>query len=59
MVITKEMQERLLNNYMKEHNVDECNGFIDGMESLIEAINKYKQEEKRLFKSETVVVKKD
>ena len=41
MIITKEQQERILQKYINEkHNTDECIGFIDGINSTIELINK-------------------
>ena len=41
MIITKEQQEALISNYVKQkHNQDECIGFIDGVEKLMELINK-------------------
>jgi NTP pyrophosphatase (non-canonical NTP hydrolase) len=40
MIITKEQQEALVYNYVKEkRNADECIGFIDGVEKTIELIN--------------------
>lgn len=46
MIITKEQQEALINNYIKEkHSRDECIGFIDGVEeimNLISILNKEK-----------------
>jgi hypothetical protein len=46
MIITKEQQEALINNYIKEkHSNDECIGFIDGVEeimNLISILNKEK-----------------
>ena len=39
MLITKEQQEALLDNYIKEkHSKDEVCGFIDGMQKLMELI---------------------
>jgi len=41
MIITKEHQEAMVLNYVKEgHNSDECMGFIDGMNEMFELINK-------------------
>jgi len=40
MIITKEQQEAWLTNYAKDHNTDECYGFIDGMNKAIEVISK-------------------
>lgn len=40
MAITKEQQEALVNNYVKEkHTQEECIGFIDGVEKSMSAIN--------------------
>jgi hypothetical protein len=39
MLITKEQQEALLEDYIKrKHSQDECIGFIDGMNAVIELI---------------------
>jgi hypothetical protein len=41
MLITKEQQEALISNYAKQkHNVDECSGFIDGMQAILNLIDK-------------------
>jgi hypothetical protein len=40
MLITKEQQEALVEQYMKNHNADECNGFIDGMVAMLDLIIK-------------------
>ena len=41
MLITKEQQEALVDEYVKQkHNTDECIGFIDGVEAIINLINK-------------------
>lgn len=40
MIITKEQQEALINNYIKEkHSNDECIGFIDGVEEIMNLIS--------------------
>ena len=42
MLITKEQQEALINNYAKEnHSQDECLGFIDGVEKAMELVEKF------------------
>lgn len=39
MLITKEQQEALVDKYIKEkHNQDECVGFIDGLDAILELI---------------------
>jgi hypothetical protein len=39
MIITKEHQEELVSNYIKEkHNQDECIGFIDGLNKALELV---------------------
>ena len=39
MLITKEQQEALIDNYIKErHTQDECIGFIHGVEKTMELI---------------------
>lgn len=41
MIITKEEQEALITKYVKDkHTTDECIGFIDGIEALLELIVK-------------------
>jgi hypothetical protein len=41
MLITKEQQEALIYKYIKEkHNQDECIGFIDGIEAILELLIK-------------------
>lgn len=41
MIITKEQQEFLLDEYIrKHHNQDECSGFIDGMNAMMELVDK-------------------
>jgi hypothetical protein len=41
MLITKEQQEALICKYIKEkHNQDECIGFIDGIEAILELLIK-------------------
>jgi hypothetical protein len=44
MLITKEQQDALLDKYIKEkHNQDECTGFIDGLNAMLELISKIEQ----------------
>ena len=39
MIVTKEHQEALVSNYVKEkHNADECLGFIDGLNKALELV---------------------
>ena len=39
MIVTKEHQEALVSNYVKEkHNTDECIGFIDGLNAALELV---------------------
>ena len=39
MIITKEHQEALVSNYVKEgHSTDECIGFIDGLNKALEQV---------------------
>ena len=41
MIITKEQQEALISNYVNQkHNQDECIGFIDGVQKVMELISK-------------------
>jgi hypothetical protein len=40
MLITREQQQALIDNYVKQkHNTDECIGFIDGIESICKLID--------------------
>lgn len=44
MLITKEQQEALVDKYIREkHNQDECIGFIDGLNAILELISKTEQ----------------
>jgi hypothetical protein len=39
MIVTKEHQEALVSNYVKEkHNADECIGFIDGLKAALDLV---------------------
>jgi hypothetical protein len=39
MLVTREQQEAVLNNYVNQgKNYDECQGFIDGMEAMFNLI---------------------
>ena len=41
MIVTKEQQEALIENYIKDkHNLDECTGFISGVYKTMELIDK-------------------
>jgi hypothetical protein len=41
MLITKEQQEAILAKYVREkHNTDECIGFIDGVNAVLELMVK-------------------
>lgn len=41
MIITKEHQETMVNNYRKEgHNEFECMGFVDGLNKMLELVDK-------------------
>jgi len=41
MIVTKEQQEAILDKYIKEkHNLDQCDGFIDGINATLELVNK-------------------
>jgi hypothetical protein len=45
MLITKEQQEALVDNYIREkHNQDECIGFIDGLAAMLELIERLDKE---------------
>lgn len=44
MIITKEQQEALVDKYIREkHSQDECIGFIDGLNAMLELISKIEQ----------------
>ncbi len=44
LIRTKEQQEALIRKYIKEkHNQDECIGFIDGIEAILELLVKIKK----------------
>ncbi len=44
MLITKEQQEALVDKYIREkHNQDECIGFIDGLNAMLELISNIEQ----------------
>ena len=44
MLITKEQQEALVDKYIREkHSQDECIGFIDGLNAMLELISKIEQ----------------
>lgn len=44
MLITKEQQEVLVDKYIREkHSQDECIGFIDGLNAMLELISKIEQ----------------
>ena len=46
MLITKEQQEALVDKYIREkHNQDECIGFIDGMNAMLELISRIEKRE--------------
>lgn len=46
MLITKEQQEALVDKYIREkHNQDECIGFIDGLNAMLELISKIEANE--------------
>lgn len=41
MLITKEQQEAILNNYIKaKHSTDECVGFMDGMVAMLDLVSR-------------------
>ena len=44
MLITKEQQGALVDEYIKEkHNQDQCIGFTDGLNAMLELISKIEQ----------------
>ena len=41
MIVTKEQQEALLTEYIKKgNNIDQCDGFIDGINMTLELVDK-------------------
>ena len=40
MVLTKEHQETMVNNYLQTHTVSETESFIKGMEAIIKLVNR-------------------
>lgn len=49
MLITKEQQEALVQNYIKEnHTTDECIGFVDGINKTLELIEKINQSKSKI-----------
>lgn len=55
MLITKEQQEALVDNYVKEkHSRDEVCGFIDGIGKLMELIIRLDNENKKTMKKSVV-----
>jgi len=52
MLITKEQQEALVNQYIKEkHTTDECIGFIDGINKMLELLDKIAKNNFKLIKN--------
>lgn len=46
MLVTKEQQERLVAQYVKDkHSTDECIGFIDGINATLELLSKISKTE--------------
>lgn len=46
MTITKEQQEAMLSNYVKKgHTTDECIGYIDGIEDMLNLVVKLDKQE--------------
>ena len=45
MVLRAEAQEKIINEYLLQHTVEQTKSFIDGMEATIKLINKIKQQE--------------
>ena len=57
MIITKEQQEALVSNYVKKgYGSDQCIGFIDGIEKIIEMLN---QPSPQLSQSEVLKLAED
>jgi hypothetical protein len=53
MLVTKEQQEALIDNYTKaNHNMDECIGFVDGMNAMLNLIVQIEKRHQRELKME-------
>ena len=46
MILRAEVQEKIINEYLMQHTVDQTKRFIDGMEATIKLINKIKQDQR-------------
>ena len=46
MILSKEIQEKAVNEYLKNNSVEKTQGFIDGMNKAFELIDKIKKEAK-------------
>lgn len=45
MLITKEIQEAMITKYVNErHSQDECIGFIDGMQAMLDLVTRLMQD---------------
>jgi hypothetical protein len=44
MLVSKEIQEKAVNEYLKNNSVEKTKSFIDGMNKAFEIINKIKKE---------------
>ena len=54
MIITKEQQEKIVEKYVKEkHTIDECVGFIDGINATIDLMNRITIPQFELVKTNT------
>jgi len=54
MILTKEQQEKIVEQYVKErHTTEECIGFIDGINATIELINKISKDKENAIRNKT------
>lgn len=65
MLITKEQQQALIDNYIKgKHNQDECSGFIDGVAAMMKLLsdiegNRSPTDRQRLYEKHSWLKKND
>lgn len=45
MILTKQAQERMIDKYLSTHTVVETKAFIEGMDAMVEFINKRAQDD--------------
>jgi hypothetical protein len=48
MIVSKEIQEKAVNDYLKNNSVEKTEGFICGMNKAFEIMNQIKKEQKQI-----------